>query len=93
VGPRTGLDDVEKILDHTGTQSPTPRPPSPQPVAIPTALSRFHIISMDGVNVKLVGRKAKSTCLIFRCKVAHVKKFVTVSWFYQMNKPGRGAGF
>jgi hypothetical protein len=29
VGPRLGLDDVEKILDHTGTQTPTPRLSSP----------------------------------------------------------------
>jgi hypothetical protein len=28
VGPRAGL-DVEKILDLTGTQTPTPRPSSP----------------------------------------------------------------
>jgi hypothetical protein len=25
VGPRAGLDDVEKILDPTGTRTPTPR--------------------------------------------------------------------
>jgi hypothetical protein len=26
VDPRAGLDDVEKILDPTGTRTPTPRP-------------------------------------------------------------------
>jgi hypothetical protein len=29
VGPRTGLDDVEKNLDPTGTRTPTPRSSSP----------------------------------------------------------------
>jgi hypothetical protein len=29
VGPRTNLDDVEKILDPTGTRTPTARPSSP----------------------------------------------------------------
>jgi hypothetical protein len=29
VGPRTGLDDVEKILDATGTRTPTSRFSSP----------------------------------------------------------------
>jgi hypothetical protein len=28
VGPRAGLDDVEKILDPAGTRTPTPRPSS-----------------------------------------------------------------
>jgi hypothetical protein len=29
VGPRAGLDDVEKILDPTGTRTPTPQPFTP----------------------------------------------------------------
>jgi hypothetical protein len=29
VDPRAGLDDVEKILDPTGTRTPTPRLSSP----------------------------------------------------------------
>jgi hypothetical protein len=29
VDPRAGLDDVEKILDLTGTRTPTPRSSSP----------------------------------------------------------------
>jgi hypothetical protein len=29
VDPRAGLDDVEKILDPTGTRTPTPQLPSP----------------------------------------------------------------
>jgi hypothetical protein len=29
VDPRAGLDDVEKILDPTGTRTPTPRSSSP----------------------------------------------------------------
>jgi hypothetical protein len=41
VGPRFGLDEVEKILDITEIQTPTPR--SSSPVAIPTALSRLFI--------------------------------------------------
>jgi hypothetical protein len=38
VGPRTGLHDVDRriILAPTGTRTLTPRPSSPQPVAIPT---------------------------------------------------------
>jgi hypothetical protein len=35
----------EKILDPTRTRTPTPRSSSPQPVAIPTALSREAICS------------------------------------------------
>jgi hypothetical protein len=41
VAPRASLDDVEKILGPTGTQTTTPRSSSPQPVAIPTELSRL----------------------------------------------------
>jgi hypothetical protein len=41
VDPRTGLDDVEKILDSTGTRTPTPQSFSLWPVAIPTELSRL----------------------------------------------------
>jgi hypothetical protein len=37
---RIGLYGVEKILDPTGTRTQTPLSPSPQPVAIPTELSR-----------------------------------------------------
>jgi hypothetical protein len=40
VGPRAGQDDVEKILDPTGTQTLNPRSSSPQPVA--TLLSQRH---------------------------------------------------
>jgi hypothetical protein len=29
LGPRAGLDDVEKILDPIGTRTPAPRPSSP----------------------------------------------------------------
>jgi hypothetical protein len=29
VGPRAGMDDVEKILQSTGTRTPTPLPSSP----------------------------------------------------------------
>jgi hypothetical protein len=29
VDPRAGLDDVEKILDYTGSRTPTPRSSSP----------------------------------------------------------------
>jgi hypothetical protein len=42
VDPRAGLDDMEKILDPIVTRTPTPRSSSPQPVAIPTALSRLR---------------------------------------------------
>jgi hypothetical protein len=34
VDPRAGLDDVEKILDPTGTRTPTPRSSSPYLVPI-----------------------------------------------------------
>jgi hypothetical protein len=34
VDPRVGLHDVEKILDPTGTGTPTPWSSSPQPVAM-----------------------------------------------------------
>jgi hypothetical protein len=37
---RSGRRGEDKILDPIGTRSPTPRLSSPQPVAIPTALSR-----------------------------------------------------
>jgi hypothetical protein len=39
VGPRAGLDYVEKILGPTGTQTLTPWSFSRWPVAIPTTLS------------------------------------------------------
>jgi hypothetical protein len=39
VGPSASLDKVEKILDPTGTITPTPPLSSPHPVAIQTMLS------------------------------------------------------
>jgi hypothetical protein len=39
-----GLDDVEKILDPTGTRIPIPRSSSPQPVAIPTELFQQTLV-------------------------------------------------
>jgi hypothetical protein len=55
VGPRAGLDDMEKILDPIGTRTPTPLSSSPYPVAIPTALSRliyiYIYIHISGVCV------------------------------------------
>jgi hypothetical protein len=40
VGPRAGREymQAEKILDPTGSRSPTPRYSSPQPVAIPSGM-------------------------------------------------------
>jgi hypothetical protein len=40
-GPQnqSGRSGEEKILDPTGTRTPTSRPPSPKPVAIPIDLS------------------------------------------------------
>jgi hypothetical protein len=39
---RSGRRGEEKNLDPTSTQTPTPRPSSPLPVAIPTALSQIR---------------------------------------------------
>jgi hypothetical protein len=46
-GPQSqsGRRGEEKILDPSGTATPTPRSSSPQPVAIPTALSRLLELS------------------------------------------------
>jgi hypothetical protein len=43
-GPKnwSGQHGKNKILAHTGTQTGTPRSSNPWPIAIPTALSRFH---------------------------------------------------
>jgi hypothetical protein len=41
MSPRAGLDDVENILNPTGTRTPTPLSTSPPPVAVPTVLSRL----------------------------------------------------
>jgi hypothetical protein len=54
VGPGAGLDDVEKILDPTGTRTPTPRSSSPWPVAMPTALSRFLCTQLEGKFVSVL---------------------------------------
>jgi hypothetical protein len=51
VGPSAGLDDVEKILDPTGTGTPTCRSSGWQPVAIPTTLSRY-LCSPSDAEVK-----------------------------------------
>jgi hypothetical protein len=54
VGPRASLDDTEqKIFDTTGTRIPTPRSSSPQPLAIPTALSRLHPITQEPMKNKV----------------------------------------
>jgi hypothetical protein len=44
---RSGRRGEEKILDPTGTRTPTPRSSSPQSVAIPTALSRLRLLYMS----------------------------------------------
>jgi hypothetical protein len=41
---RSGRSEEEKILNTTGTRTPTPRSSSPYLVAIPTTLSRLLII-------------------------------------------------
>jgi hypothetical protein len=43
VNPRACLDMEKKILEPTGTRTPTPRSSSPYPVAMPTALSQLFI--------------------------------------------------
>jgi hypothetical protein len=51
VDPKAGLDDVGKILDHTGTRIHTLRSSSPSPVAI-SALLFQCIVSILRVVVK-----------------------------------------
>jgi hypothetical protein len=51
VGPRAGLNDVEKILDPTVTRTPTPGSSSPLPVAIRATLSRL------GARGSVVGQR------------------------------------
>jgi hypothetical protein len=41
---RSGRRGEDKILGPTGTRTPTPRPSSPQPVAIPTELFRLQYL-------------------------------------------------
>jgi hypothetical protein len=41
---RSGRLGEKKILDPTGTRTPTPPPSSPQPVAIPTTLPRLLLL-------------------------------------------------
>jgi hypothetical protein len=58
VGPRTSLNKVERrrISPPAKTQTQTPWPSGPQPVAIPTALSRSYL----GTNARLVLAKSSS---------------------------------
>jgi hypothetical protein len=53
VGPRAGLDKrgKEKILDLTGTRTPTPRSSSLYPVVIHTALSRLLYFTVAWLNI------------------------------------------
>jgi hypothetical protein len=60
VRPRTGLKNVEKILDPTRTRTPAPRSSIPYPVAVPITLSRLPI--NNGSNVEII---AKSVCVYF----------------------------
>jgi hypothetical protein len=53
VDPRASLDDVEKILDPTGTRTPTLRSSGPHPVAIPTTLSPL-LLFMDMTFEKII---------------------------------------
>jgi hypothetical protein len=48
-GPQSwsGRRGEQKILEPTGTRTPTPRSSSPWPVAIPTALSRLGILGFN----------------------------------------------
>jgi hypothetical protein len=42
VGPRTGLDNVEKILALSGLESRLPGRPNRSPMSMPTGLSHFN---------------------------------------------------
>jgi hypothetical protein len=46
-GPEWAWRREEKILDHTGTRTLTSRSSSPEPVAIPTTLSRLPCITVN----------------------------------------------
>jgi hypothetical protein len=81
---RSGRRGEEKILDTSGTQTPTPRSPSPQPVTIPTTLSRFprtgitflHLNVVDSVWVDLsdtIGRVRSASHGTFPCISRSVK--------------------
>jgi hypothetical protein len=56
VGPRAGLDDLEKREFSTlpGLGTPTPRPSSPYPVVIPTELSRLQPMMNKFLNAEYV---------------------------------------
>jgi hypothetical protein len=54
LGPKTGLDEVEKILDPTGTRTPTPRPSMASrytECAIPAPSEVTHYICVDSCDV------------------------------------------
>jgi hypothetical protein len=52
---RSGRYGEVKILDHIGTRTPTPRSSSPQPVVIPTELSRLPSKAMRFILLITVG--------------------------------------
>jgi hypothetical protein len=62
---RFGRLGEDKILDPTGTRTPTPPPSNPQAVAIPTELSRLLVVSTRKYNtLKItvtIGHKPKSS--------------------------------
>jgi hypothetical protein len=50
---RSGRHGEEKILDPTGTRTPTPRSSRPLPVAIPTELSRLLFCTVECRKIRL----------------------------------------
>jgi hypothetical protein len=48
---RSGRRGEEKILDPTGTRTPTPQSSSPWPVAIPNTIARLLIVEVNKLTL------------------------------------------
>jgi hypothetical protein len=100
VDPCDGLDDVEKkILDPTGTRTPTPWSSSPWPVAIPTALSflcrRLHLTWLILRPFKMETTYSSETSVDFQLTITlyyitvtvTVPTFTVTFWIYVSISP------
>jgi hypothetical protein len=75
-GARAGLDNVEKILDPTGTRTPTPLSSSQQPVAMPTELPRLLALGIMKCDYAAENTNKFENKLIFVSKLLSYKLFV-----------------
>jgi hypothetical protein len=76
---RSGRRGREKNRAHNGTRTPTPRPSNPQPVAIPTALTRLFFL-LTYAEIKFT-RKIYEIVRLHKCRNEDVRNNLNYEYY------------